>query len=250
MAPTVVTARERPDLAARADDETASTHEEWQIHGDVSNRYWGSLYDLYPEFQLVLYEEAADLVLGEGNTIPCYWEGTVEGLPAGIDEVIANGFPHEGSRLEGDTLSALNIRIVPGHEGKGHSRLLLQAMRELAGARGFLNVIAPVLPNWKHRFPLIPIREYAYWKRDDGLPFDPWIRVHRRLGADLLAVAPRSRVVSGTLAEWEEWTGLDFPGSGDYLLPGGLAPMRVDRARDLGVYWEPNVWMRHRASVI
>jgi GNAT superfamily N-acetyltransferase len=245
---TVVSAQERPDLADRADEETASTHEEWQIHGDVSNRYWGSLYDVYREFQLVLYDETGDAVLGEGNTIPCFWDETVEGLPAGIDEVIGSGFPTGGGPVEGNNLSALNIRIVPGHEGKGYSKLLLQAMRELAGARGFANVIAPVLPNWKHRYPLIPIEEYAHWQRDDGLPFDPWIRVHHRLGADLLRVAPRSRLVSGTVAEWEEWTGLEFPATGDYVLPGGLAPMRIDHDRDLGVYWEPNVWMRHRAG--
>jgi hypothetical protein len=241
----VVTARERPDLADRADDETASTHQEWEIHGDVSNRYWGSLYDVYPELQLVLYDESTDTVLGESNAIPCAWDETVEGLPAGIDEVIESGFSQAG---EANNLSALNIRIVPGHEGRGHSRLLLQAMLDLTAERGFANVIAPVLPNWKHRYPLIPIEQYAQWKRDDGLPFDPWIRVHHRLGADFLRVAPCSRLVSGTVAEWEAWTGLDFPASGDYLLPGGLVPMRLDREQDLGVYWEPNVWMRHKAA--
>jgi hypothetical protein len=242
---TVVSAQERPDLADRADEETASTHEEWQVHGDVSNLYWGSLYDAYSEFQLVLHDQIGDIVLGEGNTIPCSWDETIEGLPTGIDEVIERGFAED---VEANNLSALNIRIVPGNEGQGHSRLLLMAMRELAAAQGFLNVIAPVLPNWKHRYPLIPIEEYAYWKRDDGLPFDPWIRVHHRLGADTLAVAPHSRLISGTVANWEEWTGLEFPESGDYLLPGGLTPMRVDCDRDLGVYWEPNVWMRHRTA--
>src|SRR5918995_4007561 len=154
---TVISAKQRPDLADRADEETASTHQEWQVHGDVSNRYWGSLYEVYPEFQFVLYEESTDTVLGESNAIQCSWDGTVEGLPAGIDEVIEGGFPRVG---EANNLCALNIRIVPGHEGRGHSRLLLQAMRDLAAERGFANVIAPVLPNWKHRYPLIPIEEY------------------------------------------------------------------------------------------
>jgi hypothetical protein len=244
----VVSARERPDLADRADQETASTHEEWQLHGDISNRYWSSLYDVYPELQLVVYDEASDVVLGEGNTIPCFWDETVEGLPTGIDEVIENGFPETGAPADANNLSALNIRIVPGNEGQGHSRVLLQAMRELAGARGFANVIAPVLPNWKHRYPLIPIEEYVHWKRADDLPFDPWIRVHHRLGADLLRVAPRSRLITGTVAQWEEWTGIEFPATGDYVLSGGLVPMRIDRDRDLGVYWEPNVWLRHRAA--
>jgi hypothetical protein len=28
------------------------------------------------------------------------------------------------------------------------------------------------------------------------------------------------------------------------LVPGGLAPVHMDREHDRGSYWEPNVWMR------
>jgi hypothetical protein len=34
-----------------------------------------------------------------------------------------------------------------------------------------------------------------------------------------------------------------FPESGRYVIPGGLAPLSVDRGEDIGRYWEPNVWM-------
>ena len=36
-----------------------------------------------------------------------------------------------------------------------------------------------------------------------------------------------------------------FPESGDYWFPEGLATVAIDRERDEGRYWEPNVWMRH-----
>ena len=38
---------------------------------------------------------------------------------------------------------------------------------------------------------------------------------------------------------------MEFPESGEYVFPEGLAPLHVDRAADLGQYWEPNVWMVH-----
>jgi hypothetical protein len=47
------------------------------------------------------------------------------------------------------------------------------------------------------------------------------------------------------VAEWEEWTGMAFPESGDYVVPGALVPVQIDRERDEGRYVEPNVWMRH-----
>ncbi|MGZ4397496.1 MAG: hypothetical protein ACXVZ1_03660, partial [Gaiellaceae bacterium] len=104
---------------------------------------------------------------------------------------------------------------------------------------------APVRPSWKERYPLVPIERYATWRRSDGLFFDPWMRVHERLGARILKPEPRSLRITGTIAEWEEWTHTLFPESGDYWFPGGLATVSIDRAIDCGRYWEPNVWMHH-----
>ena len=81
------------------------------------------------------------------------------------------------------------------------------------------------------------------WTREDGLPFDPWIRLHHRLGAELLAAAPESMVISGSVTEWESWTGMSFPEDGDYVVPGGLVPVCFEDG--VGRYVEPNVWMRH-----
>ena len=36
-----------------------------------------------------------------------------------------------------------------------------------------------------------------------------------------------------------------FPGDGQYTFPDGLAPVDIDHERDLGTYWEPNVWIVH-----
>jgi hypothetical protein len=106
-------------------------------------------------------------------------------------------------------------------------------------------LIAPVRPSWKERYPLVPIERYAAWRRDDGWLFDPWMRVHERLGATVLKVEPHSLRITGTVAEWEEWTQMSFPESGDYWFPAGLATVAIDRDADRGRYWEPNVWMHH-----
>jgi hypothetical protein len=38
---------------------------------------------------------------------------------------------------------------------------------------------------------------------------------------------------------------MGFPESGAYVVQGALQPVEMDLERDLGVYREPNVWMRH-----
>jgi hypothetical protein len=121
-------------------------------------------------------------------------------------------------------------------------------MRDIAARRGYASLIAPVRPNQKSLYPLTPMERYVTWRRPDGLPRDAWLRVHERLGASILKVAEHSMRISGTVEEWERWTGLAFPESGAYVVTGALCPVTIDRDADLGLYLEPNVWMRHPVS--
>ena len=79
------------------------------------------------------------------------------------------------------------------------------------------------------------------WQRSDGLPFDPWLRVHVRLGGKVVRCEPRAMEITAPVKEWEAWTGMAFPEDGAYVFPGGLAPLNVSGG--LGAYWEPNVWV-------
>ena len=86
---------------------------------------------------------------------------------------------------------------------------------------------------------------FARWMRGDGLHIDPWIRTHQRLGASILGPAPRAMVITGTVAEWEEWTGMAFPESGRYVVPDALGPVDINREKNRGTYEETNLWMQH-----
>lgn len=86
---------------------------------------------------------------------------------------------------------------------------------------------------------------YIQQTREDGLPVDPWLRVHVKAGATIIKVAPASMVIPGSLAQWREWTGLPFDDPGDVHVPGALAPVHCYPDQDQAVYVEPNVWLRH-----
>ena len=161
--------------------------------------------------------------------------------PAGIDGAIARGLDEDGA----NTLCALVIMVPRDLQNRGLSAAAVEAMREVARSHGFSSLIAPVRPSWKERYPLAPIERYAAWRRIDGLLFDPWMRVHERLGATVLKPEPRSLRITGTVGEWEEWTQMAFPESGEHWFPGGLATVAIDREADCGGYWEPNAWMHH-----
>jgi hypothetical protein len=236
----IATAIERPDLLEPAWERTRDTMPEYNNHGDVLNAYWSRLTEELPDFQFGLIGDG-DEILARGRSIPLRWDGTIGDLPAGIDGAIARGFD-EG---DANVLCALVIMIPRDLQGQGLSAEAVKAMASIARRHGFGSLIAPVRPSWKDRYPLAAIERYARWRRSDGLLFDPWMRVHERLGAEVLMTEPRSLRITGTVAEWEGWTGMTFPESGDYWFPEGLATVEIDRERDQGRYWEPNVWMRH-----
>ena len=142
--------------------------------------------------------------------------------------------------------SALEIAIAPEARGHGLSTDMVEAMIDNVRRLGFDQLLAPVRPSAKHLEPDTPMEEYVARTRPDGLPRDPWMRVHARLGAVTLAVCPTSMVIPGTLDEWKEWTGQSFERSGPHRVPGALVPVHVDIDQDHAVYVEPNVWMEHR----
>ena len=125
----------------------------------------------------------------------------------------------------------------------GLSHLVILAMAACARAARLDRLVAPVRPSWKDRYPLTPIDQYAHWRRHDGLPFDPWMRVHARLGGTIVRPEPESLFIEAPDCDWEDWTGMAFPADGEYVFPAGLAPLRVQDG--IGSYWEPNVWMLH-----
>lgn len=236
----IATVAERPELTELAWERTRDALPEYNNHGDVLNRYWGRLTGERPDFQFHLLAEDGEIV-ARARSIPVRWNGSVNDLPAGIDGAIARGFDEEGANV----LCALVIVVPRVSQGRSVSAAAVRAMGGIARRHGLGSLIAPVRPSWKDRYPLVPIERYAEWRRPDGFLFDPWMRVHERLGAVVLKAEPRSLRITGSVAEWEQWTGMSFPESGEYWFPGGLSTVSIDRVAGTGAYWEPNVWMKH-----
>jgi hypothetical protein len=236
---------DRPELWRQIADLSALVWPEYNRHGDVLNAYWDQLYTRYPEYQFVVVNSEDDEVLAEGHTIPRWWDGAIDGLGSGIDHTLLDGFAPRSCAPTPNTLAALAVEVVPAHRGRGLSAHMLGEMRRLACRYGFKHLVAPVRPSLKEHFPLTAIEEYVRWRRSDGLPFDDWIRVHVRLGGQVARPLPHSLAITASIAEWENWTKMSFDHDDDYLFPKGLAPLHIECARDVGSYWEPNVWIIH-----
>lgn len=230
---------ERPELVERR-GELGAAWDEFMYHDAVANAHWDRQYEDFPDLQLYLVDDE-DRYLAESNAVP---------VPFGPDALPDDGWDAAMEQAFAGrpavAVSAIAITIGVEHRGAGLSKVMLGGMRSAVAARGLTDLVAPVRPSQKHLYPLTPAERYVEWRREDGKLFDAWLRTHEQAGAELIGVAARSMRISGTVAEWEEWTKLAFPDSGAYVVPGALVPVDVDRERDEGVYVEPNVWMHHK----
>jgi hypothetical protein len=235
---------ERPDLDPAIDALIAATWPPFMNEDEVANQHFGRAYSDWPGFQTMLIDASGSLA-GLANAMPLAWDGTDDGLPDGWREQVLRSVADLEAGGPVDTLGAMQIAIRDDLRGASLSGTMVNAMRAAARAAEYRAVIACVRPTWKDRYPLTPIERYAAWTRDDGLPFDPWMRLHARLGARVVRASPRAMTMRGSVADWELWTGMAFPESGSYVVARATQPFEIDVERDEGVYYDQNVWMVH-----
>lgn len=242
---TLVPVGDRPDLEAQVPELFAEHWPEFIFHDPGVKPFRERRAEYFADLDFWALDADGRLV-GACYGVPIVWDGTVEDLPAGYTDSLARSVAGHEAGLTPDTLVVMGAMVRTDEQGRGWAGAVLTALREAGVTRGLSRVIAPVRPTTKSRYPLTPIAQFATWTRPDGMPLDPWMRTHARLGARVIASAPRSQTMTGSVADWEEWTGLALPASGDYVIPDGLDLLHVDRDADLGTYHDPNVWMRHR----
>ena len=190
-------------------------------HDPIVNTFWPRLYEVYPDFQLWVARRQDDGRAG------VHGAGALGRHPgAARARLGADATASPASRRRCARSSSRSSSRVPRHGAR--ARRSCGGWRASRRRTGSTALIAPVRPTWKERYPLTPIERYVLWRREDGLPYDPWLRTHERLGAEVLDVAPRSMTITGSRDEWEEWTGLQFPEDGDYVVPGALVPVRFE----------------------
>ena len=246
MSQHLVRISQRPELADQLGPWIDLIWPRFMKEDPIANRHWGRLFSDFPQCQCVLLDES--VIVGTANSVPLSWDGAVEDLPdEGWDWALNKAMADADAGRQPAALVGLQIAIASSHQGRGLSSQIVQYLRGIAVEEQLKRLIIPVRPTHKHRYPLVPIERYIEWERD-GLPFDPWLRVHVRAGGRIVKACTRAMTIRGTVGEWEGWTDMAFPDSGSYIVPQALVPVEVDRESDAVIYVEPNVWIEHRIA--
>ena len=222
---------------------------EFMLHDQVANELWHELLDRFADYQLALYDTQNNRVAAMGNSFPMRWDDTLENLPeTGWDWAFAEAVRNHREGISPNVHCAIQIIIHPDYQGQRLSAPIIESVRAVTVSNRLPALIIPLRPSEKSKYPLISLDDYLTWTNEDGLPFDPWLRAHARLGARILKTCHESKIIRGTRAEWEAWTQMKFPQSGRYVIPGALVPIEMNVEKDEGVYVEPNVWIVHEVK--
>jgi hypothetical protein len=240
----IVTTTERHDLDEQARDALRTVWPEFIFHDPLVDEYISRVETYFPQYDVLVLDDGQ--VVAGGWGVPIRWDGTVGGLPdGGYDGAMVSAVTGHEEAVPADTFCIMAAAVKADRQAGGLAGKTLTALRERATAAGLERVIAPVRPALKSRYPLTPMDNFARWIRKDGFHVDPWIRTHQRLGASIVGSAPRSMLITGTVAEWEQWAAMAFPETGQYVVPDALDLVAIDREQDRGTYAETNLWMRH-----
>ena len=242
----IITPNDLEDYRDRAGDLSEVCWPEFMLHDTVANESWHELFDRFSEYQFAMLDVETNRMAAMGNSLPFRWDKDLSELPEGgwdwvFQQAIAG---HEAGTVP-NIQSAIQIAIHPDYQSQGLSMKMVQAMRSIGKSKDFQYLVAPVRPNQKSKYPLTSIDDYIQWTTDEGFPFDAWLRVHVRAGARIIKPCHEAMIISGSRAEWETWTGMKFPQSGSYVIPGALNPVEMNVETDDCIYIEPNVWLVH-----
>jgi hypothetical protein len=144
--------------------------------------------------KVIAYDQGEPV--GVGFWCPYKWNGAVssiamlDGWPGIVKSFLAD--PDDHCRNLNSTIG-LFICVRSDKRQAGLSSQILGAMKEESKKIGAKQMLIPSLPVRKYLYPLTHIDRYASWKRKDGEPFEPWLRIHCRLGARVLSTSRTHR---------------------------------------------------------
>lgn len=226
---------------------------------DLENIVWptfnqyaegGAWVDYDPNLHFVAYDHDEGIIVGTIDAVELDWNGKLEDLPSrGWTEIIELAIERIslGSLSpKAEWTSALGTSIRPGYEGKGLAQRLLEALKIETNALGYKGLVAPVRPTARWRMADISIEEYTRTRLDNDEHFDPWIRVHERIGGVVVGSCAGSAVFVATKDEWQAWSKIKLPIAGRVIIPNAINPLEIKE--DQGILSEDSIWVIHYNS--
>lgn len=196
---------------------------------------------IFDKYHFLVIDEETDRAAAVSVSVPMVWDGTPESLPS-YNELLELCLKLDIEGQEPTALVGILGAVSPDYRGQGVSELFNEGTARILQRHSISTYLSPVRPSNKQLYPNYTIEEFLSWRTADGGLVDPWLNHFEGMGATRLSVAHDAITLSAPIVQWTRWTGMLFPVSGEYVIPGGHRMLRVDTKSGIAKYGEDHVW--------
>jgi hypothetical protein len=199
-------------------------------------------------------DAAKSSLVAHGVTTRITWNGDPESLPRGWTGSVRQSY--ERSVLDSEapnTLVGLFIFAETAYREHGWAAEVADAMKRLAIKSNLQSLIIPLrLPTrYEWQNARLPYEQFALQKREDGQFQDHWLRMHVRLGAEVMGVSEVSHQHALHPDDLRAQFQCDMiDSSGSYVVKSHdeYYAAFVDLKREAAIINEGCVWVRYSLS--
>lgn len=236
-----VSLKDDPSLYGRINELETEAFAEYLSEEPTWEKCFPKILETFPEYQLFFIDENTDELLALSNQVPFYWDGDAQTLP-GYNDLLQGCLDEAESGVEPTALCGIMAITSNDHKARGLSEYIFSGIKNLTEKYKLEHCLSPLRPTLKHLYPNFSIEQYISWKDASGRPFDPWLRSGQRANITFIGIAYNSIAITDTVTQWEKWTNMKFPVSGEYIIPDGHQLLQVDVENDTASYAEHHVW--------
>ena len=240
----IVTLKENPGLLDRIGELEDEAFARWLNEDPTWQEAFPKILETFPEYQLFFLDSDTDTLLAASNQVPFYWDEKVENLPR-YQQMLLDCVTDQEKGIKPNSVCGIMAIVPEKYQGTGLGNEIFTAAMELVKEQGLKHAMCDLRPILKHLYPTVTLADYMTWKDSKGRPIDPWARTSGDLKAEYLGIAPNAIVTEASVAQWEEWTGLIFPQSGEYVIPEGHQLLKVDVENNVAIYAEDHLWFEY-----
>jgi hypothetical protein len=195
----------------------------------------------FDKYHFLIVDDASGKAAAVSVNVPLAWDGQASSLP-GYNELLELSLQQAREGRTPTALVGILGAVSPDFRGQGVTELFNQGAAEILARQGISRYLSPVRPSNKQHYPNYTMEEFLSWRTPDGGLVDPWLNHFMRMGATELGIAHDAITLSASIEQWTAWTGMLFPVSGDYVIPGGHRMLRVDTDAGTARYGEDHLW--------
>jgi hypothetical protein len=223
---------------------------------DLSNfRLGPNMFDRIPMDWMICINRGApsreSQLIGHGIATRIEWSGNASDLPMGWQGSVREAFQNSaGQRRRCNTLVGLFVKVEDEYRGHQWAERILRDMKRIGQSSGMTSLIIPLrLPShYEREYAEVSIEQLANLRRDDGQYFDHWLRLHVRLGAEIIGCSSRSHQHAMNLDDFvRQFECPELGQTGYHLVARNDEWYRafVDLERDVAFINQGCVWVRH-----